>query len=480
MRGIKTLAALLAVVLFVAGGAAQAGVILHEPFDYGGSDIENITGLGGSETGFLASEQWSNDEGDADYVAAGLSFSDLVTTGGKFNHSANGSRQTVSRGINVNQTGQIWGSYLWRPIANPGGGDVNGIMINNSITGNDNNSEFFPAGLGYNAGDKGEVRLNGGNKGSAQAGSVSQTNGNTHLILYTITNLGGGGGSHAMTQWMLTPDQFDNFKAGGLTDAELDAAALGSGPTNVLQRASRSGVGLGAAMTASDYLLIFHNGTTTADYDEIRMSDTSLDEATPIAVPQSVFYIGVDNGNNSDFDHENAADDHYYWENGDYSGLGTGGANWSGGQEIWKGGDAVTGFDRALTANDPTNYIYFQLDAFEAAADAQFSFVSDMVQPNGTHNLAFYMNGVLFHTETGIGTKFVTDTFTGADVGANAGSNVIEILRTGGPGGWTQFDYLSLEVVPGTAEIPEPATCTVLAAALAALGGYLRRRRRTA
>ena len=290
MRFSNTIAILVGLGMFFAlSSVAHSTVVLHEPFDYGGSDIESITGLGGSETGFLSTEKWAEDEGDADYVATGLSFSNLVTTGGKFYHAATGNQQTVSRGINVSQTGQIWGSYLWRPITNDANSNVNGIMINNSTTGTDNNSEFFSAGLGYNANDKAEVRLNGGNKGSAQAGSVSQTNGNTHLILYTITNLGGSTGTHSMTQWMLTADQFDHFKAGGLTDAELDGATLGSGSTNVLQRASRSGVGLGAAMTTSDYLLIFSHGNgTDADYDEVRMSNASLDEVTPIPEPASL------------------------------------------------------------------------------------------------------------------------------------------------------------------------------------------------
>ena len=273
------------VVLLTLSGVAKAVLIMHEPFDYGGSDIEDITGLGGSQTGFSPTEQWSNDESDADYVAAGLSFGSLLTTGGKFNYTSSGGRQTISRGIDINQTGQIWGSYLWRPITNDSGGNVNTIMIHNSITGDENGSEFLAAGLGWTAGDKGEVRLNGGNKGSAQAGSVSQTNGNTYLILYTITNLGGNAGTHSMTEWMLTVDQYENFKAGGLTDAELDAATLGSASTDVLQRSSISGVGLGAAMTDADFLMIFQHDTTTAEYDEIRMSNTSLDEVTP-AIPE--------------------------------------------------------------------------------------------------------------------------------------------------------------------------------------------------
>jgi len=482
MRTRKTVTVVLAIVLFTAGGAARAAIILHEPFDYGASD-KSIDGLGGSETGFLASETWDENEADADYVPAGLTFSDLETTGGKLNYASDNNQQTIGRNIDVSQTGQIWGSYLWRPISNTQNSHVNGIMLNNALGGTDNNSEFFSAGLGYNAGDKGEVRLNGGNKGSAQAGSVSQTDGNTHLVLYTVTNLGSSPG--AMTQWILTADQFDTFKVGGLTETELNTATLGSAAGEVLQRASRSGVGAGAAMTASDYLLVFQHGTTEADYDEIRMSDTSLNEVVPTGVappppPQEVFFIGVDNGNNSDFDNEGQADDHYYWEDGDYSTLGTGGGVWSEGRpEIWKDDAGPEGFERALTGGDNNTYIYFQLDTLEAADDAQFTFVSDFVQNNGTHNVDFYiMNGNLFHTETGIGTATVVKTFTGAEVGAQVGSNVIEIRRTNAGGGWIQFDYLSLDVVPGTVVIPEPATMLAVFAAVAGLGGYVRKRRR--
>jgi len=59
------------------------------------------------------------------------------------------------------------------------------------------------------------------------------------------------------------------------------------------------------------------------------------------------------------------------------------------------------------------------------------------------------------------------------------GSNVIEIRRTGGPGGWIQFDYLSLDVVPGTAAlIPEPSTSVLAVLGLLGLSLVGRPRRR--
>ena len=269
----------------------------------------------------------------------------------------------------------------------------------------------------------------------------------------------------------------------GLGWTHLTRVDVGGGSHNGIVGVSISDDG-GVALGTCRHLLFnvdpLGGANDNAFYGEIDVVELGAPVPPVPPVPQQVFYIGVDNGNNSDFDHENNADDHYYWENGDYSGLG--GANWSGGQEPWSGGDGVTGFDRALLTADPVNYIYFQLEGLEAAADAQFSFISDMVAASGSdHDLEFYMNGILFHTETDIGNKFITDSFTGADVGAQVGSNVIEIRRTNTGGGYVQFDYLSLEVVPGTAaaDIPEPATVGAIALAVAGLGGYVRKRKQS-
>lgn len=201
--------------------------------------------------------------------------------------------------------------------------------------------------------------------------------------------------------------------------------------------------------------------------------------AAPLyAVPvQSVFLIGTDNGSQSDFDRENHADDHQYWENGDYTGLGTGGAVWTGGQEIWKD-DAASqlGFERALTPGDHTQHIYFQLDHLEAWPDAEFTFRADMFSLGGgsSHDLEFSMNGVVIASASNVTSNtLVAADFTAADVGASLGSNVITARRTGGgsTNPWIQFDYVSLDVSPA----PEPTTLALLGLGLV---GVLRRRRR--
>lgn len=163
------------------------------------------------------------------------------------------------------------------------------------------------------------------------------------------------------------------------------------------------------------------------------------------AAPLEIYFIGVDNGSNSDFDHEGQADDHYYWQNGDYSGLGTGGANWAGGMEPFSDGGGPLGFDRALTTSDSTNYVYFQVPSNAALSTAVFGYTFDMVQANGTHDIEYGMNGNVFDTRTNFGNGTVAGTFTGTDVGVMAGSNYVQMEKTDS-GGWTQFDFLRLTV----------------------------------
>ncbi|MED5586610.1 MAG: hypothetical protein VYB61_09665 [Verrucomicrobiota bacterium] len=123
-------------------------------------------------------------------------------------------------------------------------------------------------------------------------------------------------------------------------------------------------------------------------------------------------------------------------------------------------------FDRAIANNDPANRIHFNLGALEAAPESQLRLTVDLQaggwwdavaaaggEGYGTHDVSVDFNGTNIYSQSGI----VADTtveleFSGDDVGANEGANIIEITRTGGDSkgdggnaGWIQFDYLSLE-----------------------------------
>jgi hypothetical protein len=203
----------------------------------------------------------------------------------------------------------------------------------------------------------------------------------------------------------------------------------------------------------------------------------------------TVFYIGIDNDRNSDFEQEGNPrnDNKYYWENGDYTAVtgiaGSAGVNWTKGQEIWQDGAADTtwansldGFARAITNSWTTHHIYFQLDPDEVGSGKTLTFTIDFLTPSqsegnppSSHNVNFYLDNVLFHTESDINAARLV-TVTGIDASMlAAGSHVLSWQRTGGVNGWVSIDYLSLE------SVPEPSRATLL---MLATGGVLWRRRR--
>lgn len=168
---------------------------------------------------------------------------------------------------------------------------------------------------------------------------------------------------------------------------------------------------------------------------------------------QDVFLIGTDNATQSEFEQENAALAHYYWENGNYSALG--GENWASGQEVWNNGVAgdALGFPRAFTTGYTQTNVYFQLAAAEAAPNQPVRITLDLIALGGgsVHDLDVRLNaGAPFAAQTGIAAAqtWVINTTAGA-IGAVAGSNVLRLRRTGGAGGaspWIQLDYLRMEV----------------------------------
>lgn len=210
--------------------------------------------------------------------------------------------------------------------------------------------------------------------------------------------------------------------------------------------------------------------------------------ASPVQAA-TVFFIGVDNGNNSEFEQEGSDKNNnlYYWENGDYTNVtsfnGTTGVNWTNGQEIWQDGPNATdwsnstdGFIRAITNSWATHHIFFQLDPEEVVAGNTLTFTIDFInpgQPAGgdptSHDVRFYFDDVLIHTELGINGPRTVEV-TGIDASQfEAGSHVLSWHRFAGVNGWINIDYVSLVVVP------EPSRALLL---ILSLGTMLMGRRR--
>ncbi len=131
-------------------------------------------------------------------------------------------------------------------------------------------------------------------------------------------------------------------------------------------------------------------------------------------------------------------------------------------------GEPDIAFERALTANDPTNQIHFILTSAQASADSRMRLSFELVyggswspQFGGSENFQSHDISVRYRTatsntlllaRTGVnsGTSFTID-IPAASVQAAAGANTIEITRTGpatpvGGNAWVQFDFVKLEV----------------------------------
>jgi hypothetical protein len=276
--------------------AARASVLVYEGFDVtGGVDGTTLSGkAGATSTGFDSGSSWSVNLGvvgasSATYETTGLTFSDvpvrggrahLIAGGGSANSSADGARP-----LDVAATGTIYGSYLIHPVAIPDNTQsINSILVGSqaSVTNNDAGAQWdFQVNSDVYGSDNGGGRING----TTGAGDFANTGtpisvGTTYLVLYEMQNLvNSGSASQTLTEWILTASQYDNFKSGGLTETELNGATVGPLGTNVLQRGSQT-ASLSANLTNADYFHIFSVlADANSQYDELRISNASLNEA---------------------------------------------------------------------------------------------------------------------------------------------------------------------------------------------------------
>ena len=268
---------------------AQAGVVVYEGFNYPGqADSATLGAAFNGGTGLSGS--WL---GNGKYRSTGLTFSDLAVAGGCVQ---SGNSEVFYRPLNVNKTGTIWGSFLFQSV-----GVVDNTttllsyIVSKQANGTDfnSNTSFGVTPKRYN-GYEGDIRL-GGNTTNPNAlsnsGGTAVTQGVTYLVLFKVENLIASGAptatSQTITSWILSAAQFDNFKTGGLTEGELNAANQGSGATDVMQKTSLTATQK-ASFSANDFLTLQSNNAGDFMNDEFRFSDASLAEVSPLAAPTAL------------------------------------------------------------------------------------------------------------------------------------------------------------------------------------------------
>jgi hypothetical protein len=105
--------------------------------------------------------------------------------------------------------------------------------------------------------------------------------GTTYLALFKFDSV-----AQNATGWTLTLAQYENFSAGGLSEAALNAATTESGAMNVFERGPTSSGSVFGPLTHLNLFGFTEDISTT--FDEIRLSDVSLAEAAGIAaIPEA-------------------------------------------------------------------------------------------------------------------------------------------------------------------------------------------------
>ena len=272
---------------------SESPVVVYEGFNYAGQSDGAAMNTAAFNGGIGLVGNWT---GSGKYNTSGLTFSDLAVTGGcaRFSGGSGANAYFARRPINVNKTGTIWGSCLFNSVsAIDGSTRLADLFVTKSASGTDNdgNTCFGVSPKAYQQ-IIGDIRLGGdGSVPTAQnnSGGTTLAQGTTYLILFKVDNLiasGGAAASQTITSWFLSAAQYDYFKSGGLTEAELNAAAQGTGATNVMQRNTLTATKK-ASFSVNDFLGIEAYSDIDFKIDEIRFSDANLAQAVtvPAALP---------------------------------------------------------------------------------------------------------------------------------------------------------------------------------------------------
>ncbi|HWB02100.1 MAG TPA: hypothetical protein VG796_03685 [Verrucomicrobiales bacterium] len=180
---------------------------------------------------------------------------------------------------------------------------------------------------------------------------------------------------------------------------------------------------------------------------------------------EGIFELGVDNNVNTEFSHEVAADDDYYFA-GNYTSIG--GPNQAANELLnddtdtntaaGRTGNPAIGFERAVTEFDPQTNIWFIPAAAQADVTARHRISVDVLSVGSggggaqTHNIEISLNGQLLRQENAItGPRLIQFEVNGITDGMKTGPNSLTLRRTGGTlAGFVVFDYVMLEYLPGT------------------------------
>ena len=216
-------------------GTAVATPFVYEPFNY---TVGNGANGQSGGTGFLAGSSWAYSEAatstSTGTIAAGLTFSDLPVSGGSLllsvvSSSSSGFSDTVNlkrrpASVPNGTTDELWTRYLFREGVNRP--NVDGFVASLTIDDAETFAGYHKFGswaLSGNANDRGGVSVN-----TTVIAASSHTNlltdSNVYMLIAKFTNINAASSvARVGTWWALSVADYDAIKAGGITEAELNA-----------------------------------------------------------------------------------------------------------------------------------------------------------------------------------------------------------------------------------------------------------------
>lgn len=291
------LAAIVGLAVTLATSTADAGTVLYDGFDYGsaGGSLAGLGSAGGGWAGAWDTGMFSyggTPSYSANYEPGGLTFSDLPVSGGNailttnWNGGINAGRQHAA-----SVTGDLYGSYLFQRTVNPYSSAALFAMYEGTyLTGPSNYAQFSIEPVAYASSNGGVIT----SQAYAYASGTAIATGQTYLVLFKVTGLSATPTTQSTTMWILNESQYDNFRPGGIDEGELNTASLGTGAAQVLQRVTKTTNGTNYQFASDRYLLLhsYYYGSQ-ARYDELRISNSSLNAVLGIPEPASVALLAL-------------------------------------------------------------------------------------------------------------------------------------------------------------------------------------------
>ena len=282
--------------LGLAAPAAHATLLVDESFNYPAlANGANMNGVAASGVGLSGNYAAVNDStkkpaGIFAYQTAGLSLGNLAVSGGGVAYQGSGAYETGSLSVPFSastSSSTLYGSYLFQ-LSEVGGNDAAGALMGPS-GGMDTNSRVEPLAQAYGSGN-GAVGLNGKNIYSGLSGSPLSP-GTTYINLFQVSGVGATSGTASLSEWILNSAQYNYFAgAGKLIASALSTAATGTGSSDVTESGSISGTLTGNYPSLASNLIFWgysgNNASNTQTFADYRLSDSSLAQAAPVAVPE--------------------------------------------------------------------------------------------------------------------------------------------------------------------------------------------------